>query len=739
MKGVMDDYRLSVLVLGFYLVIGLFGANSVALADVTVNVKTDLGPLGCPDGNAVGDGDANDTMPIRWALNYVISQGGGTVYCPAGTYKVINLEVYDGADLAGAGRELTHLRPHPDKTTNALLYLKGGSMRNFTAYGSYPDDSGENWRCGRHEHSGPANVIKAQPITNGALLKGVRTTEGRHFTFYTRGTKGLWVVDCEFDRGETIVAMDAKEGADEEFVFANCVFGPWRDKYLFDIEPLSSDNVRNGIILNCKFIGADSGDYSTNTNLWGCFLGFKGYDTAGERKNVAVVGCNFYDSYIYINKVFPDNQFSCNRIDGDYPIFARPSYATVGAFPDTIVQGNYFVGKKDWSQIACGVDFSGSSTFRCNTPPFANDGPCSWPECNETDLALLGSVSNIEELSFDELMRLCTNCPREVLEHFYDGCEDCTITAGLHEVKAMMDNWLMTTPVEPDSTGLVGWWELDGNANDSSVNANHGSVVGSASYVTGKFDQAINLDGDGDYVQIGGDESDYDIADEITVSAWIKMTTPSYEGYNKTRNIVSKGDSAWKLYMWSDTRVKFHCSGLSCGDEYAMGGVDVTDRLWHHVAGVYDGSYLYIYIDGVMEDSLAASGSISTNDYNVCIGENLEVSNEWIDLIDDVRIYDYALPEEEITYLADLRLPSLKNQNMKNALMNKIDAVLGMVDQGNYNGALSKLEHDILQKTNGCAENGQPDKNDWIRTCQEQSQIYPLVTETIEQLRSLSE
>ncbi len=101
---------------------------------------------------------------------------------------------------------------------------------------------------------------------------------------------------------------------------------------------------------------------------------------------------------------------------------------------------------------------------------------------------------------------------------------------------------------------------------------------------------------------------------------------------------------------------------------------------------------------------------------------------------------------------------SLKNSNMKNALINKIEAALAMIDEGqyqeamskmesatsekanrSYEGALNKLENDILAKTNGCAETGEPDRNDWIITCEGQEQVYPLVIETIEYVRSLME
>jgi hypothetical protein len=82
---------------------------------------------------------------------------------------------------------------------------------------------------------------------------------------------------------------------------------------------------------------------------------------------------------------------------------------------------------------------------------------------------------------------------------------------------------------------------------------------------------------------------------------------------------------------------------------------------------------------------------------------------------------------------------TLKNANMKNALTDKIDEVLAMIDAGLYEGALEELEKDILSKTDGCANSGQPDKNDWIKTCEEQGQIYPLIAETIEYVRKLME
>jgi hypothetical protein len=92
------------------------------------------------------------------------------------------------------------------------------------------------------------------------------------------------------------------------------------------------------------------------------------------------------------------------------------------------------------------------------------------------------------------------------------------------------------------------------------------------------------------------------------------------------------------------------------------------------------------------------------------------------ELIDQVNL----LPDE-----------SLKNRNLKNALTNKINDVLSMIDDGLYVDAKDKLQKDILGKTDGCAEMGGPDKNDWITTCPEQGEVYPLVIQAIALLEEL--
>ncbi|WP_320042293.1 LamG-like jellyroll fold domain-containing protein [uncultured Desulfobacter sp.] len=78
-----------------------------------------------------------------------------------------------------------------------------------------------------------------------------------------------------------------------------------------------------------------------------------------------------------------------------------------------------------------------------------------------------------------------------------------------------------------------------------------------------------------------------------------------------------------------------------------------------------------------------------------------------------------------------------KNKNMKNALTNKVNAIITNVEDGYYAEAVSKLKNDIMKKTDGCTDAGAPDSNDWIIECYAQDDLYPLVTGAISLLNLL--
>ena len=89
---------------------------------------------------------------------------------------------------------------------------------------------------------------------------------------------------------------------------------------------------------------------------------------------------------------------------------------------------------------------------------------------------------------------------------------------------------------------------------------------------------------------------------------------------------------------------------------------------------------------------------------------------------------------EASTTINALPASAFKNANMANTLTNKINAVLQLIEQGQYAAARDKLQNDILNKTDGCASTGTPDKNDWILDCASQTQIDVLIREALQRL-----
>lgn len=69
---------------------------------------------------------------------------------------------------------------------------------------------------------------------------------------------------------------------------------------------------------------------------------------------------------------------------------------------------------------------------------------------------------------------------------------------------------------------------------------------------------------------------------------------------------------------------------------------------WHHLAMVYDGSEIRIYLDGELEGEVPRKGDINENDASVWIGKKAN-ENIWLDgTLDELRILNIAITEEQI-------------------------------------------------------------------------------------------
>ena len=193
--------------------------------------------------------------------------------------------------------------------------------------------------------------------------------------------------------------------------------------------------------------------------------------------------------------------------------------------------------------------------------------------------------------------------------------------------------------------------ETSGTTTADSLGSSDGTLWGfpnDGSQWTCQNGGSLTFDGVDDYVALPT-ETDYDFTTAITVASWIQVTSFGVA----EQAIITKGDTAWRLERNASTNaVQFTVDGLAT-NTVVQGSVSVNDGAWHHVAGVYDGADLLLYVDGVLDNSVTATGAMDTNDISVYFGDNAEVAGRYFEgLMDDVYIYDTALTPSAILALA---------------------------------------------------------------------------------------
>jgi hypothetical protein len=268
---------------------------------------------------------------------------------------------------------------------------------------------------------------------------------------------------------------------------------------------------------------------------------------------------------------------------------------------------------------------------------------------------------------FDDIKLLPIRCvPAESLVTDFTG--DCVIDE--LDLDMMAAEWLAhdgsVLATAPTDVNLVARWEFEGDYTDSNGGTTTGVPYGDATWISNDpcRGYVLSLDGDGDYVEIPGSNTPggvFDITNDITVSAWIKLSVIQ----NNWPAIIAKGDDteSWRLARADKAgkadAIEFCASGVYLDDDgwinpygNVTGNVPVADGQWHHAAGVYDGSKICIYIDGIVDKCMDASGSFSSSDYHVWIGSNPVSEQGWTGEIDDVRVYNAALQPGEIAVLA---------------------------------------------------------------------------------------
>lgn len=220
--------------------------------------------------------------------------------------------------------------------------------------------------------------------------------------------------------------------------------------------------------------------------------------------------------------------------------------------------------------------------------------------------------------------------------------------------------WFLMPTARP--AGWVAFWPADGNANGLS-GKHDGELVGGATFGPGVKGQAFQFNGNGEDVKIPGG-SDFNLGDKATIEFWMKAnpgnSMHSYQG------LVTS--DFWFVSLTSGYTPNIGVNfGISTDDGRSFaetanpnrGGFVVSAGEWHHVAGVYDGTKLQLFVDGKPAGKpLPHRGMISRMPPGGFVAIGSEdgrstapscIGNRYFNgLIDEVGIYNRALSPAEI-------------------------------------------------------------------------------------------
>ena len=192
---------------------------------------------------------------------------------------------------------------------------------------------------------------------------------------------------------------------------------------------------------------------------------------------------------------------------------------------------------------------------------------------------------------------------------------------------------------------LISQWKLDetfGILALDTTGRNTGALLNGALRTTsGQSGSAVCFDGINDHINVS-DSSSLDLSNKFTLSLWFKPSQ-LLNGASGRKDLLQKFTSYWLIlnYPANDGKLEFI---LNTGSpRVASTTTSWLSNQWYHAAATYDGATMKLYINGVLESSLATTAVPNLTTYPVQIGGNTTQGYWFPGCIDDVRIYGTAL------------------------------------------------------------------------------------------------
>ncbi|MEY3053391.1 MAG: hypothetical protein RLY31_3176, partial [Bacteroidota bacterium] len=181
------------------------------------------------------------------------------------------------------------------------------------------------------------------------------------------------------------------------------------------------------------------------------------------------------------------------------------------------------------------------------------------------------------------------------------------------------------------------------------------AVFGIAAHSRAQSNQYLHFDKTDDYVEVPSGSAYVANAQQITMAGWFYHDALAYG--QGLMSIRGGGSGTGEMYLIQLNNGTLECRLITTAGfhEFVAPAFSIVPQVWQHVAWVYDGSMVRLYIDGVLTGSKAASGTILSTDKPFTIGKCLLGGFNFVfgGRADEVSLWNKALTQQEIQAMMD--------------------------------------------------------------------------------------
>ncbi len=184
---------------------------------------------------------------------------------------------------------------------------------------------------------------------------------------------------------------------------------------------------------------------------------------------------------------------------------------------------------------------------------------------------------------------------------------------------------------------MVQHFELPASLTDASSNATNGAETGGVTATPAVIGKGLHMDGVDDRVMVA-DNAALNFTNVLTASLWFKTDVTPDLSNGSENGILGKPNDFWTdsfgFYFDLTGKLRFFVNDYLSFAPAAT--VSATD--WMHIVGVYDGSRVRLYVNGVEKNSVALNQAIGVNNKNLNIGRLSTNQYNTDGTFDEVRI-----------------------------------------------------------------------------------------------------